>query len=420
MILSGEDPVDHDAVAAREHVADLPGHCEPFVRRPVEPVAEARERDPARLGRIPHDDVAVAARRDHALLRIQPEDARRRRARDLDESLGRERGLACDELPEAERQSRADAGEPRRHLREITRDGLLVAIEPQVAVIGRIRVEIARAQAAQERGAIARRAQRRRHHVAQRVRALVARALEEQVVRADLGVDSHSALPRRRDLRERPRAGDVHDVGRRARDLGEREEAVDALGLERDRPAARERVEAEPALRHQAPREKVDRPAVLAVGEDDHAELGGLLQDGQRDVVLGHDAELDVGEPELDAADAELGDGAHVARAIRERLPDDGVEREIDVGVGQLVGERPAGRLGRALARERIDEGERRRRAAEERRAGVVADAAEDMRVHVDRPGQHEAPGGVDDVRTGALDLADVHDQCRPRRARPP
>ena len=256
------------------------------------------------------------------------------------------------------------------------------------------------------------RAQRRRHHVAQRVRPLVLGPLEAQVVRADLGVDGHPAPPRGDDLGQRPGAGDVHHVGRRARDLGQREEAMHALGLEGDRSAAWQRVEAEPALGDELPREQVDRAAVLAVRQHDHPECRRLLHHGQRDVVVGHDPELDVGQPELDAADTELGHIAHVPRAVGERLPDHGVEGEVDERVGHLVGERAPGRLDRALALERVDEGERARGAAEQRRARVVAHAAEGVRVHVHRSRQHEATRRVDDLATGALDLADLGDQA--------
>ena len=131
-----------------------------------------------------------------AFLRIQPEDARRRRAGHLDEPLGRERRLAVDRGREPERQPRADARQAGRHLREVAGDRQLVAVEPQVAVIRGVRVECAVAQAAQQRGAVGGRAQRRRHHVAQRVRPLVLGPLEAQVVRADLGVDGHARARR--------------------------------------------------------------------------------------------------------------------------------------------------------------------------------------------------------------------------------
>ena len=199
-----------------------------------------------------HDDVRIAARRDRALLRIQAEDARGRGARHLDEPLGRERRLALDGRREAERQAGADPGQPGRHLREVAGDGQLVAVEPEVAVIGGVGVERAVAQPAQQGGSVGGRAQRRRHDVAQGVRALVTGPLEAQVVRADLAMDGHAAPARRCDLGEGTGARDVHDVRRRARHLGQRQEAVHALGLECDRPAARERVEAEPALRRRA------------------------------------------------------------------------------------------------------------------------------------------------------------------------
>ena len=309
-------------------------------------------------------------------------------------------------------------GQPGRHLREVAGDRQLVAVEPEVAVIGGVGVERAVAQPAQQGGAVGGRAQRRRHDVAQGVRALVTGPLEAQVVRADLAIDGHAAPPRRCDLGEGPGARDVHDVRRRARHLGQRQEAVHALGLECDRPAARERVEAEPALRDELPREQVDRPAVLAVRQHDHPERRGLLHHRQRHVVVGHDPELDVGEPQLDAADPQLRHVAHVASAVGERLPDHRVEGEVDQRVGQLVGERAPRRLDRPLALEGVDEGERAGRPAEQRRARVVAHAAEGMRVHVDRARQHQASRRVDDVGAAAVDLAHLRRSGRPRSGR--
>ena len=281
-----------------------------------------------------------------------------------------------------------------------------------MAVIGRVGVERAVAQAPHERRAVGGRAQRRRHHVAQPVRALVLLALEAQVMGADLGVDGLPARSRGRDLLERPCARDVHDVRRGTGDLGERQEAVHALGFQLDRAAAGERIEAQSPGRDELPGEQIDRPPVLAVGERHDPELGGLLQDRESDVVLGHDAELDVGQPELHAADAERRHVAQVARLVRARLPDHGVEREIDQGGGQLIGERAAGRLDRALAVERIHEGQRARRAAAERRARVVANAAEDVRVHVDGPRQHQTARRVDHLGTRAIDVPDRSDQA--------
>ena len=139
---------------------------------------------------------------------------------------------------------------------------------------------------------------------------------------------------------------------------GQDQEPVHALRLELDGPAGGERLDAEPALRDALPRQEVDRAAVLAVRERDDPELGGLLHHRERHVVVGHDPELDVGQPQLDAPDAERRGLGEVAAAIRLGLPDHGVEREVDVRLGHLVGERPARGLGRALARKRVHERE--------------------------------------------------------------
>ncbi len=198
-----------------------------------------------------------------------------------------------------------------------------------------------------------------------------------------------------------------------------------AFGLQLDRAAARQRVETQPARGDELTGEQVDRAAVLAVREHDDAEFRGLLHDGEGDVVLGHDAQLDVGQPELHAADAECRDVAQIAGRVRARLPDHGVEREVDQRVGHFVRERAARRLDRALALERVHERQRAGRAAAECRARVVADAAEDVRVHVDGARQHQAARGVDHLGARAIDVPDrrdhaVLDQHVGRRPFPP
>ena len=371
-------------------------------------------------GRIPHHHVGVAAHCDRALLRIQPEDARRCGAGHLDEPLRRERRLSLQRGCEPEWQPRADAGQAGRHLREVAGHRQLVAVEPEMAVIGGVGIESAVAQAAHQGGAVAGGAQRRCHHVAQRVRPLVLGALEAQVVWADLAIDGHPAPPRRGDLGERASARHVHHVGRRARDLGQRQEAVDALGLERDRPAARKRGEPEPALGDELPREQVDRTAVLAVREHDHAQRRGLLHHGERDVVVGHDAELDVGEPELDAPDPHLRDVAQIARAIGERLPDHRVEGEVDERSGSSSASvRRAASTGRSPAS-----------ASTKASALVVPPSSaervsartrsEDVRVHVDRSRQHEAARRVDHLGAASARSRPRARSGRPRSARRP
>ena len=122
----------------------------------------------------------------------------------------------------------------------------------------------------------------------------------------------------------------MDDVRLGAGQLGHHQEAMHALGLELDRPAARQRAETQLAALHQLLRQHVDHPAVLAVGKHDHVQLGRLLDHREGDVVVGLDAQLDVGQPQLDAAHAQLGRVAQVAVAVGLRLPDHGVEGQVD------------------------------------------------------------------------------------------
>ena len=140
----------------------------------------------------------------------------------------------------------------------------------------------------------------------------------------------------------------MDDVRLGAGQLGHHQEAMHALGLELDRPAARQRAETQLAALHQLLRQHVDHAPVLAVGKDDHVQLGRLLDHREGDVVVGLDAQLDVGQPQLDAADAQLGRVAQVAVAVGLWLPDHGMEGEIDQRARHLLLQRPPRRLRRA------------------------------------------------------------------------
>ena len=343
-----------------------------------------------------------------ALARIEPEDPRGLRAGGVDQPLDGERSRRSAER-EPERQPRADPGKPGRDLGEVVLHRHLVAVEPQVAVVGGVGRHVARPQPLQERRPVGGRAQRRRHHVAQRVRPLVVAS-----ARRAGGASTPRACtvcPRRRAARisssgSRPVTWTTYGVAP-ASPARTRNRCTHSASSSIGRLAGSDSMPSRPS-RDALPRQEVDRAAVLAVGERDDPELGGLLHHRERDVVVGHDPELDVGQPQLDAADAERRGVGEVAAAVRLRLPDHGVEGEVDVRLGHLVGERPARRLGGALARQRVDERERGGRPAAQRRAGVGRDAAEGMGVHVDAPGQDEAARRVDHVGGRRVDAADL------------
>ena len=111
---------------------------------------------PARVsvlgGRDPDHDVRVASGRDHALVRIQAEDAGRRLTRNLDQPLRCQRMVAAQREPD--RQPGSDAGHAGRHAPEVAQRRQLVTVEPQVAVIGRQGVQAAVAERVQQRGAV--------------------------------------------------------------------------------------------------------------------------------------------------------------------------------------------------------------------------------------------------------------------------
>ena len=103
---------------------------------------------------------------------MEAEDPGRLGAGGVDEPLDGERSVGPAQR-EPERQPGADPGEPGRDPREVALHRHLVAVEPQVAVIGGVCRHVAGPQALQKRRAVGGRPKRRRHHIAQRVRPLV-------------------------------------------------------------------------------------------------------------------------------------------------------------------------------------------------------------------------------------------------------
>ena len=133
----------------------------------------------------------------------------------------------------------------------------------------------------------------------------------------------------------------------------------------------------------------------------------------ERDVVVGHDAELDVGEP----AASRCRPRARRRRACRP------CGRRAAPRSRRGTRDRSATRAARRRAcGGRPRPGARPRAASTKASALVVPPSSaervssrtppNDMRVHVDRPGKHEAAGRVDHLRAAAVDLADRGDQA--------
>ena len=91
----GVQPAVLDDDAAAQDRRRRPARDRPALPRAVVAVVvQVVHRDRALDVRIPEDEVGVAARRDHALARVEPGDARRVRREDLDEAPQREAALA--------------------------------------------------------------------------------------------------------------------------------------------------------------------------------------------------------------------------------------------------------------------------------------------------------------------------------------
>jgi hypothetical protein len=277
-------------------------------------------------------------------------------------------------------------------------------------VVGRQHVEVAVGQRGPERGGVLRGAQRGRHGEARRVRAGVAPVVEDQVVRAALGGDVGAVGEAAHDLRERRAAGDMDDVRRRAGQRRQHEEAVHGLRLELRRSRDRMPGEIAVAAGQELLDDRQQGQAVLAVRGGQHALARRLAQHAVDDAVVGLDAELVVREPQLHARDAEVGERAQVAVAVRLRLPHHAVQADVAARPRQLVGDRPLRRGGRRLARLGVHEAEDRGGAAEQRRRRVGLDRPQRVRVHVDAARQHEAAARVDDVRLRRGQAADRGD----------
>src|ERR1700730_7463025 len=151
----------HD-LAAGEGQHRHPAQLEAVERIVAGPRVEPPLVDHAPAGRIEEDHVGVAAHRDRALLRVEPEDAGR---------VGRERGheglerdaIVPDALRVDHRHLGLEPGHPVRHPGEVLRPLRLLLDGPR-GVVAADGLDVARAQTLPEGGLVARGAQRRRAH----------------------------------------------------------------------------------------------------------------------------------------------------------------------------------------------------------------------------------------------------------------
>ena len=160
-----------------------------------------------RAVRVVDDDVGIRARCDHALARIQPEHARRRRRAQLDPA--RERELAVDDALVDEIHPVLDPADAVGDRREVAEPQLLLLLHAERAVVGAHHREIVGAQVAPQLVlmALRTRTQRRRAHVLRAFEAGRAQVLferEVEVLRAGLTEDVPALVARRARPRRLP------------------------------------------------------------------------------------------------------------------------------------------------------------------------------------------------------------------------
>ena len=270
---------EHLAVAEGERAAHVDrggatGERHALVRRVVDvPVPVGLRRGDREVG-VPHDDVGVGARGEHALATGHAVHRGLVRGEHGDEAVLRDVAAAHAVRPQ-HRRALLRAGRAVRDLREVVEPQLLLAREVERAVVGAEDLQVRRLQAVPQRRPVARVAQRRREDVLRALEALAREVgvAEHEVLRARLPVDGLAAGVGGADRVERRLAGDVHDEQRRARHLGQPDRPVGGLGLARLGPRRRVEARRGVAARERLVLELGDHVAVLGVHEHEQADL---------------------------------------------------------------------------------------------------------------------------------------------------
>src|SRR5207245_1844395 len=148
---------------------------------------------------------------ERTLLAEQAEELRGRRRVQLHPAI--QSDLAAADALEGEVEPGLDAGRAVRDLAEVRTPELLL-FHAERAVVGGNALQIVELQAAPQVLLVARHAQRRAHHVlaAFEARLLVIAVVEEEVLRAGLGVRADAAIARLAHLLERFGRAQVHDI----------------------------------------------------------------------------------------------------------------------------------------------------------------------------------------------------------------
>src|SRR2546426_1244404 len=328
----------HELPVARDDLAPRQGqHEQPLEREAVERVvARARVQPPLvhypGAGRIEQDEVGIAAHRDRALLRVEPEDAG---------GIGRESGHeGLQRNPPPAHAFRVDhrhfglePGHAIRHLGEVLGSRRLLLDRPR-GVVAADGLDVARAQSVPQRGLIPRGAERRGAHElgCLGASALVALLGQGQVDRARLRPHPKPAPAGRAHRLEGVGAGEMHDV-----DLGvDQRRVVDGapggLRLREGGAALRVGARVVPARGQESTRAVVEHVAVLGVDVHHRPRLPRRVEDPDERVVS--DAEL-VDHENFEARIADVHEPRDLGQRPLAPLADDDAEAIVDVGAAR-------------------------------------------------------------------------------------
>ena len=280
---------------------------------------------------IPEDQIGVAARGEHALLRIHAEDPRRRRRHQLDETIDGEISLPHAVVVQ-QLQSVLDARPAVGNLREVVLAQRLLIREAEWAVVRGHDLKVVLLQAFPQLGLVLLLAQRRRKHVLRALPALAFHVVfdgEQQILRAGLGKRRQSAVARFADLIERVFASEMHDINRHAGNLSHRNCAVHgfslSLGGPRERVINGRRLPLGQRLLH----DDVNDGTVLRVHADQRAVLRRLPQRLEDGAVVDHER-VGIGHEHLEAGHALAHQVVHIFQARVSQIGHDHVQPVVD------------------------------------------------------------------------------------------
>ena len=222
---------------------------------------------------VEDDEVGVAPDREVPLLRIQPEDLRRLGAQPVHEVALLHPPRGHTEMPH-ERQERPDAGKPHRDPTEV-RGALVLVGGGELAVVGRDDLDQPLVQGVPQVLLVLLAPQRRAGSVALPGGTRQLPLVQQQEVRARLGVDLQTQLERLVDGLDTLGCRDVDNVDGRSGVVRGPQHRPDGLPLDVARAARRVVGRRELSLLRQAFDLPLNDPLVLAVHLDEPAVLAG-------------------------------------------------------------------------------------------------------------------------------------------------